>query len=214
MTPFRIEVPDRVLDDLRDRLRRTRWPEPETVDDWSQGIPLAYLQDLCAHWAGGYDWRATEARLDAWPHLKVPVGGLGIHVLHARSPHPDALPLVLTHGRPEASTASPAWPLSPRRWCQWRRARSAGSRTSFGLPERSGGLVTTGGSMATLVAVVAARTEHLDRPGHDLDRGTIYVTAHTHQSLAKAARIAGLPARPDQGGPDDRGPADGPRSGR
>ena len=65
--PFRIAIPDAQLDDLRDRLARTRWPEPETVDDWSQGVPLAYLRELCAYWADGYDWRATEARLNALP---------------------------------------------------------------------------------------------------------------------------------------------------
>jgi pimeloyl-ACP methyl ester carboxylesterase len=100
MTPYRIDVPQADLDDLRDRLRRTRWPERETVDDWSQGVPLAYLRDLCDHWATGYDWRRLESRLNAIPQLRVELGGLGIHVLHARSPHPDALPLVLTHGWP------------------------------------------------------------------------------------------------------------------
>jgi pimeloyl-ACP methyl ester carboxylesterase len=99
-TPYRIEVPDSVLADLRDRLHRTRWPERETVDDWSQGVPLTYLRELCAYWADGYDWRATEARLNRWPQVKVDVDGLGIHVLHARSPEPGALPLVLTHGWP------------------------------------------------------------------------------------------------------------------
>jgi epoxide hydrolase len=100
MAPFRIEVPETDLGDLRRRLRRTRWPDAETVDDWSQGVPLAYLQQLCGYWADGYDWRATEARLNTWPQLMVEVGGLGLHVLHARSPHPGALPLVLTHGWP------------------------------------------------------------------------------------------------------------------
>jgi epoxide hydrolase len=100
VTPYRIDVPQSELDDLRDRLRRTRWPERETVGDWSQGVPLAYLRDLCDHWATGYDWRALESRLNAIPQLRVEIGGLGIHVLHARSPHPDALPLVLTHGWP------------------------------------------------------------------------------------------------------------------
>ncbi len=69
--PFRIDVPDADLDDLRDRLRRTRWPEPETVGDWSQGIPLAYIRELCDYWADDYDWRASEARLNrfaAVPH--------------------------------------------------------------------------------------------------------------------------------------------------
>jgi pimeloyl-ACP methyl ester carboxylesterase len=100
VTPYRIEIPDSDLADLRERLLRTRWPEAETVDDWSQGVPLAYLRELCDHWAGQYDWRATEARLNALPQSRIEIDGLGIHVLHARSPRPDALPLVLTHGWP------------------------------------------------------------------------------------------------------------------
>jgi pimeloyl-ACP methyl ester carboxylesterase len=100
ITPFRIEVPDAELDDLRDRLRRTRWPEREPVEDWSQGVPLGYLQQLCAYWADEYDWRTTEARLNALPQFRIEIDGLGIHFLHARSPHADALPLVLTHGWP------------------------------------------------------------------------------------------------------------------
>jgi pimeloyl-ACP methyl ester carboxylesterase len=100
ITPFLLEVPEAELDDLRDRLRRTRWPEAETVDDWSQGIPLAYVQDLCRYWADQYDWRTTEARLNAVPQFRTEIDGLGIHFLHARSPRADALPLVLTHGWP------------------------------------------------------------------------------------------------------------------
>ena len=100
LIPFSIEVPDAQLRDLRERLARTRWPEQETVDDWSQGVPLAYLRDLCEYWAGRYDWRATEARLNRLPQFRTELDGLGIHFLHVRSPHPDALPLVLTHGWP------------------------------------------------------------------------------------------------------------------
>ena len=101
ITPFRLEVPDADLDDLRERLRRTRGPEAETVDDWSQGIPLAYVQDLCRYWADGYDWRATEARLNGpLPQFRTEIDGLGIHFLHVRSPHDGALPLLLTHGWP------------------------------------------------------------------------------------------------------------------
>jgi epoxide hydrolase len=100
VTPFQLEVPEAELDDLRERLRRTRWPEPETVPDWSQGVPLAYLQDLCRYWADGYDWRATEARLNALPQFRTELDGLAIHFIHARSPHPDALPLIITHGWP------------------------------------------------------------------------------------------------------------------
>jgi epoxide hydrolase len=100
LTPFRVEVPEGRLRDLRERLARTRWPEAETVSDWSQGVPLAWLQELCRYWADGYDWRATEARLNRLPQFRTTLDGLGIHFLHVRSPEPDALPLVLTHGWP------------------------------------------------------------------------------------------------------------------
>jgi pimeloyl-ACP methyl ester carboxylesterase len=99
-TAFRIDVPEAELEDLRARLRQARWPERETVDDWSQGVPLAYLQDLCSHWAERYDWRATEARLNALPQFRTVIDGLAIHFLHVRSPHTGALPLVMTHGWP------------------------------------------------------------------------------------------------------------------
>jgi len=98
--PFRIAVEDRALDDLRRRLRATRWPERETVDDWSQGIPLAYVQDVCGYWAEKYDWRASEARLNRFSQAKTEIDGLGIHFVHVRSPHEGALPLVITHGWP------------------------------------------------------------------------------------------------------------------
>ncbi|MET0768685.1 MAG: epoxide hydrolase family protein [Solirubrobacteraceae bacterium] len=100
ITPFRIDVPEAALADLRARLRAARWPEREPVEDWSQGVPLAYLQALCAEWAEAYDWRATEARLNAIPQSTTEIDGLLIHFLHVRSPDPDALPLVLTHGWP------------------------------------------------------------------------------------------------------------------
>ncbi|HEX5938403.1 MAG TPA: epoxide hydrolase [Actinomycetota bacterium] len=100
LEPFRIDVPDEELRDLREGLRRTRWPEPETVHDWSQGVPLSYLQELCRYWADEYDWRATEARLNALPQFRTEFDGLGIHLLHVRSPDAAALPLVMTHGWP------------------------------------------------------------------------------------------------------------------
>src|SRR6266576_2411489 len=98
--PFLIEVPEAGLADLRRRLLQTRWPEPETVSDWSQGVPLAYLRELCGYWAEGYDWRATEARLNALPQYRAVVDGLGIHFVHVRSPHPDAIALIVTNGWP------------------------------------------------------------------------------------------------------------------
>ena len=100
VTPFRVEVTGTELGDLRERLGRTRWPEAETVTDRSQGVPLAYLRELCGYWADGYDWRATEARLNGLPQFRTAIDGLGIHFLHVRSPHPGALPLVITHGWP------------------------------------------------------------------------------------------------------------------
>ncbi len=100
LRPFQIHSPDDQLSDLKRRLSATRWPEAETVDDWSQGIPLAYVQDVCGYWASDYDWRATEARLNAHPQFLTELDGLDIHFLHVRSPQPDALPLVLTHGWP------------------------------------------------------------------------------------------------------------------
>jgi pimeloyl-ACP methyl ester carboxylesterase len=100
IAPFRISANDAELDDLRRRLRATRWPERETVGDWTQGIPLAYVQEVCAYWAEKYDWRAREARLNAFPQFRTELDGLGIHFIHARSPHASALPIVLTHGWP------------------------------------------------------------------------------------------------------------------
>jgi pimeloyl-ACP methyl ester carboxylesterase len=98
--PAPIAVAEAELDDLRARLARTRWPDPEPVADWSQGIPLAYVQELCATWAGGYDWRRVEAELNAAGPSRTTIDGLDVHFLHVRSPNPDALPLLITHGWP------------------------------------------------------------------------------------------------------------------
>ncbi|KZS58260.1 epoxide hydrolase family protein [Mycobacterium ostraviense] len=100
MRPFRIDVPDDVLDDLQSRLSRTRWPEAECVDDWSQGISLAYTRDLAAYWANDYDWRAREAALNRFDQFITEIDGLDIHFIHHRSPHDDAFPLLITHGWP------------------------------------------------------------------------------------------------------------------
>ena len=98
--PYRIEVEDAALDDLRARLSRTRFPEAETVDDWSQGIPLAYVRELCAYWRDSYDWRRIEARLNALPQFKTELDGVDVHFLHIRSAAAQAKPLVMTHGWP------------------------------------------------------------------------------------------------------------------
>lgn len=98
--PFRIAVPDAVLDDLRDRLARTRWPDVVPGSGWDAGTDTAYLKDLCAYWADGYDWRAHEAALNAVPNFVTEIDGQRLHFLHARSEDPDALPLVVSHGWP------------------------------------------------------------------------------------------------------------------
>jgi hypothetical protein len=100
VVPFRVAATDEQLDDLRRRLGQTRWPEAETVGDWSQGIPLAYTQELCRYWADEYDWRARESRINSFPQFRTVIDSLGIHFLHVRSPHDDAFPLILTHGWP------------------------------------------------------------------------------------------------------------------
>ncbi len=98
--PFQINISDDDLLDLKRRLQATRWPERETVDDWSQGVPLDYMQQVCDYWTNDYDWRATEARLNALSQFCTEIDGLGIHFLHIRSPREDAVPLLMTHGWP------------------------------------------------------------------------------------------------------------------
>ncbi|MGY1633750.1 epoxide hydrolase N-terminal domain-containing protein, partial [Geodermatophilus sp. SYSU D01186] len=98
--PFRIDVPDEALADLRRRIAATVWPERETVPDTSQGVPLATMQELARYWATDYDWRRCEARLNALPQFVTDIDGLDIHFLHVRSPHEEALPLVVNHGWP------------------------------------------------------------------------------------------------------------------
>ncbi|HXW38860.1 MAG TPA: epoxide hydrolase [Acidimicrobiales bacterium] len=100
IVPFAIHVDDAVLDDLLTRLSHARWPEAEPVDDWSQGVPLDYLERLCRHWSDGYDWRTREERLNRLPQFRTDLEGLGIHFIHVRSPVEGALPLILTHGWP------------------------------------------------------------------------------------------------------------------
>jgi pimeloyl-ACP methyl ester carboxylesterase len=98
--PFRINVAEEALVDLRRRLAATRWPDKETVADQSQGAQLAKLQELVRHWATDYDWRKGEAKLNAFPQFKTTIDGVDIHFIHVRSRHPNALPLIITHGWP------------------------------------------------------------------------------------------------------------------
>jgi pimeloyl-ACP methyl ester carboxylesterase len=98
--PFVIDIPEAALGDLRDRLARTRWPAEIPGAGWSDGIPVAYAQDLARYWLDGYDWRRHERRLNEFPQYTTTIDGQDIHFLHVRSAEPDALPLVLTHGWP------------------------------------------------------------------------------------------------------------------
>lgn len=98
--PFKIDISDAVLGDLKQRLEMTRWPEKELVDDWSQGIPLSYVKEICDYWQNSYDWRAREARLNEFPQFKTEIDGVDIHFIHLRSRHENARPLVMTHGWP------------------------------------------------------------------------------------------------------------------
>ena len=121
--PFTIpKVPDAELEALRARIAATRWPDEETVTDYSQGVPLAMVQELAGYWATDYDWRRCEAKLDALPHFMTEIDGLDIHFIHIRSRHEDALPLIVTHGGParsssssRSSTRSPIPPPTARR---------------------------------------------------------------------------------------------------
>ena len=98
--PFKIAVPDAVLDDLQTRLHQTRWPDAEVVPDWSQGMPKAWLQSICQYWQEQYDWRKREADLNRFPQYITQIDGLDIHFIHARSPYEKAMPLIITHGWP------------------------------------------------------------------------------------------------------------------
>jgi epoxide hydrolase len=98
--PFRVAIPQADLDDLQERLARTRWPDELPGVGWSRGVPLGYLRELAEYWRTGYDWRAWEAKLNAYPQFTTTIDGANVHFLHVRSPEPDALPLILTHGWP------------------------------------------------------------------------------------------------------------------
>ena len=100
ITPFTVAIPSSELEDLKLRLEHARWPEKETCDDWSQGIPLKYTQELAHYWATEYNWRRFEKKLNSWPQFMTTVEGIDIHFIHQTSPHENALPLIISHGWP------------------------------------------------------------------------------------------------------------------
>src|SRR5215813_4389025 len=98
--PFKVDISDDALEDLRRRVAATNWPEKETVGDQSQGVPLAPMQELARYWATDYDWRKVEARLHALPQFVTEIDGLDIHFIHVKSAHEGALPMIVNHGWP------------------------------------------------------------------------------------------------------------------
>ena len=98
--PFTVSIPDSEIDDVKQRLARTRWPDPETVGDWSQGVRVENARSLVDYWERGYDWRRLESGLNRFPQFLTEIDGLDIHFIHVRSKNPDAMPLILTHGWP------------------------------------------------------------------------------------------------------------------
>jgi len=115
--PFRIDIPQRDLDDLRERLDRTRWPTELFGVGWAYGVPLDYLRELAHYWRREYDWRAAEARLNEWPQFTSEIDGATLHFAHIRSPEPNATPLIISHGWPGSIVefAELAGPLSDPR---------------------------------------------------------------------------------------------------
>src|SRR5690242_1529694 len=97
---FHVSVPQEAIDDLRARLRATRFPNAQPVKHWSHGVPIARAKALVQYWESGYDWRRFETELNSFPNFRTLIDGLGVHFIHGRSPHPDALPILLTHGWP------------------------------------------------------------------------------------------------------------------
>ena len=100
LRPFRVDMPDEAIADLRRRIAATRWPSRELVTDRSQGVQLATLQELARYWTTDYDWRKAEAKLNALPQFITEIDGVDIHFIHVKSPHENALPLIVTHGWP------------------------------------------------------------------------------------------------------------------
>ena len=153
---FRIDIADETIDDLRGRIAATRWPSKELVEDRSQGVQLATMKELARYWTTEYDWRKCEARLNALPQFTTEIDGVDIHFIHVKSPHEDALPLIMTHGCPARSSScsrpsarsltrrrTAATPGTPSTWFCRRypatasrvsRPSSAGTRLALGKP--------------------------------------------------------------------------------
>ena len=220
--PFRIDIPDGDLADLRERLARTRWPDELPGGGWGRGVPLGYLRQLADYWGTGFDWRAQEARLNALPQFTTEVDGQTIHFLHVRSPEPDAMPLLVTHGYPSSVVEflEVIGPLSDP------RAHGGDPADAFHLvlPSLPGfGFSTPVGQPGWDVArTSAAFTELMNRLGYDrygAHGGDIGAGVSGVVAAIRAAQVTGVHTISDAMGvalaeqfgyptPDDLSPAD------
>ena len=203
--PFTIDVPTDVLDDLQIRLANTRWPDAELVPDWSQGAPLAYVRPLAEYWRDGYDWRTREAHLNSFDQFVTDIDGLDVHFVHLRSPAPDALPLLITHG----------WPGS---FAEFQRAYRplveagfhvvAPSLPGFGFSAKPTGPGCTAERIAGLWAQLMARLGYGRYLAQGGDWGSVITSllgghdaehcAGIHVTLSMTTGPKGTPTEPDE----------------
>jgi pimeloyl-ACP methyl ester carboxylesterase len=193
--PFRIDVGDDALDDLRDRLGRIRWPDQIPGSGWEYGTDLAALQDLCTYWRDEFDWRAAEARMNAWPQFETDVDGTHLHLIHARSPHPDALPLVMTHGWPGsvAEFLNVLGPLTDPPAHGGDAADAfhvvAPSMPGYGF---SGPTTRSGIDVRAVAEVIAGLMARLGYARYGAQGGDWGAMVSTHLGLADADHVAGI----------------------
>src|SRR3954447_9414194 len=157
---FRLLIPDADIADLRERLLRTRFPDQGPGEPWAYGADLAYLRSLTEYWQFQFDWRAQEARLNAFPQYKVPLHGIDLHFLHVPGNGPEPLPLLLSHGWPGSAAAT----VSSGRKAELRRSASRSEAAIFARSDRSLGRDLAGSGMAAFEAETAGSCRSLRQP--------------------------------------------------